>query len=58
MGIGWAWVLLGFLWCARCADPGDGAQVDLHRDSSIAPLNDQRRRLRAVLGVVSAIDRS
>ena len=43
---------------ARCADPGDGAQVDLYRDSSIAPLIDLRRRLRAVLDVVCAIDRS
>ena len=42
---------------ARCADPGDGAQVDLDRDCSIAPLVDLRR-LRAVLGVVAAIGRS
>ena len=43
---------------ARCADPGDGAQVDQYRDSSIAPLIELRRRLRAVLDVVGAICRS
>ena len=43
---------------ARCADPGDGAQVDLYRDRSTAPLIDVRRRLKAVLDVVGAIDRS
>ena len=43
---------------ARCADPGDGAQVDLCRDSGIAPLIDLRRRSRAVLDVVGAIGRS
>ena len=43
---------------ARCADPGDGAQVDLYRDASAAPLVDLRRRLRAVLDVLVAIRRS
>ena len=43
---------------ARCADPGDGAQVDLYRDCSIAPLVDLRRRLRAVLDTLAAIGRS
>ena len=43
---------------SRCADPGDGAQVDLYRDSSIAPLIHLRRRLRSVLDVVAAISRS
>ena len=43
---------------ARCADPGDGAQVDLYRDHSIAPLADLRRRLRAVLDTALAICRS
>ena len=43
---------------ARCADPGDGAQVDLYRDSSTAPLVDLRRRLRAVLDVLTAVRRS
>ena len=40
---------------ARCADPGDGAQVDLYRDNSIAPLIDLRIRLRSVLDVTGAI---
>ena len=40
---------------ARCADPGDGAQVDLYRDSSIASLIDLRRRLRALLDVSGSI---
>ena len=44
--------------CARCAAPGDGAEVDLYRDSSTAPLVDFRRRLRAVLDVVGSIGRS
>ena len=35
---------------ARCADPGDGAQVDLYRDSSTAPLIVLRRKSRAILG--------
>ena len=43
---------------ARCSDPGDGAQVDLHRDRSIATLIDLRRRLRAVLDVVDSVRRS
>ena len=43
---------------ARCADRGDGAQVDLYRDCSIAPLVDLRRRLRDVLDTVAAIGRS
>ena len=43
---------------ARCADPADGAQVDLYRDNSIAHLIDLRRRLRSVLDVVGAIGRS
>ena len=43
---------------ARCSDPGDGAQVDLYRDASTAPLVDLRRRLRAVLDVLGAIRRS
>ena len=43
---------------ARCAHPGDGAQVDLDRDCSIAPLVDLRRTLGAVLCVVAAIGRS
>ena len=42
----------------RCAVPGDGAQVDLYRDSSIAPLVDLRRRFRAVLDTIGAIRRS
>ena len=42
----------------RCSDPGDGAQVDLYRDASIAPLVDLRRRFRAVLDVSAAIRRS
>ena len=32
---------------ARCAGPGDSAQVDLYRDNSIVPLIDLRRRLRS-----------
>ena len=43
---------------ARCADPGDGAQVDQYRDDSVAPLIDLWRRLRSVLDVVGAIGRS
>ena len=43
---------------ARCSDPGDGAQVDLYRDTSIAPLVDLRRRFRAVLDVIGAMRRS
>ena len=43
---------------SRCADPGDGALVDLYRDSSIAPLIHLRRRSRSVLDVVAAINRS
>ena len=43
---------------SRCADPGDGAQVDLYKDSSIASLIDLRRRLRSVLDVVAAMNRS
>ena len=43
---------------ARCSDPGDGAQVDLYRDASVAPLVDLRRRFRAVLDVLAAIRRS
>ena len=43
---------------ARCADAGDGAQIDLYRDSSVAPLVDLRRRLRAVLDVLAAVRRS
>ena len=43
---------------ARCSDPGDGAQVDLYRDASVAPLVDLRRRLRAVLDALAAIRRS
>ena len=43
---------------AGCADPGDGAQIDLYRDSSAAPLVDLRRRLRAVLDVLVAVRRS
>ena len=43
---------------ARCADPGDGAQVDLYRDASIAPLVDLRRRFRAVLDALVAFRRS
>ena len=43
---------------ARCAHPGDGAQVDLYRDASVAPLVDLRRRLRAVLDVLAAVRRS
>ena len=43
---------------ARCADLGDGAQVDLKRECSIGPLADLRRRLRAVLDVISVIGRS
>ena len=43
---------------ARCADPGDGAHVDLKRDCSMAPLVDLRRRFRAVLDVIAAIGRS
>ena len=38
---------------ASCSDPGDAALVDLYRDHSVAPLVDLRRRLRAVLDVVS-----
>ena len=40
---------------ARCADPGDGAQINLHRDRSSASLIDLRRRLRAVLDVIGSI---
>ena len=43
---------------ARCFDPGDGAQVDLFRDASVAPLVDLRRRFRAVLDVLGAVRRS
>ena len=43
---------------AWCFDPGDGAQVDLYRDASVAPLVDLRRRFRAVLDVVGAVRRS
>ena len=43
---------------ARSADPGDGAQVDLFRDCSVALRVDLRRRLRAVLDVIAAIGRS
>ena len=42
---------------ARCTDPGDGAQVDLYRDASIAPLVDLRRRFRAVLDALVALRR-
>ena len=40
---------------ARWSDPGDGAQVDLYRDASAAPLVDLRRRFRALLDVIIAI---
>ena len=43
---------------ARCSDLGDGALVDLYQDHSVAPLVDLRRRLRAVLDVITAIGRS
>ena len=43
---------------ARCADPEDGGHVVLCRDASTAPLVDLRRRLRAVLDAVEAIERS
>ena len=43
---------------SRCADPGDGAQVDLYRDNSKASLIHLRRRLRSVLDVVGAVNRS
>ena len=43
---------------SRCGDPGDGAQVDLYRDNSIAPLIHLRRRLMSVLDVVGAVNRS
>ena len=42
----------------RCADPGGGAQVDLYRDGSIAPLVDLRRKSRAVPDVVGSSGRS
>ena len=69
VGLSWAGVLLGFLWldlvALRCAAlvlgvliPGHGAQVDLYRDNSIAPLFDQRRRLRSVLDVIGAVNSS
>ena len=68
VGLGWVGVMLNSLWLglvgpkmrsdrSRCADPGDGAQVYLYRDSS-APLIHLRRRLRSVLDVVDAISRS
>ena len=43
---------------AGYADLGEGAQVDLCRDSSIAPLVDVRRRLRAVPDIIGSIGRS
>ena len=43
---------------ARCADPGDGAQVDLYRDNSIAPLTDLRKRLETFLDIIGAVNES
>ena len=40
------------------SDVVDGAGVFLYRDSSIAPLLDMRRRLKAVMGVLDAMIRS
>ena len=40
------------------SDVVDGAGVFFYRDSSIAPLLDMRRRLKAVLGVLDAMIRS
>ena len=37
------------------SDVVDGAGVFLYRDSSIAPLLDMRRRLKAVIGVLDAM---
>ena len=41
----------------NAADVHDAADVFLHRDSSISPLLDMRRRLKAVMGVLDAMIR-